>query len=273
MARGGSMVGSAGGGFGGSPSFTGLSAAAEGRAHTPSFSIAPQFLPPGMTLEQAQQFDPFGQFGGIGGGIAPLPPHLQDVTGGGGPGYVDTVTGLPRTDTTVRPTGYRPGLFVDTSTATGARPTGGRQPRTSIPSPTRNEPYSGSPPSQPTYGPGGPVPIQRNIRQFGSPTGGVPWVEPSYNTVDFRVSGEPRGGPQQPAGGTHQWGGQRNPYGGWRNNPNNPNFGQPRPGNISNPNVAANPQQNGYWTGEPTGQQTAQPQQPKPKQVGGRPVT
>ena len=62
---------------------------------------------------------------------------------------------------------------------------------------------------------------QRN--PLGVMPGTLPWqVRPFSSTV------------QSPAlefhPGQHRWGGEGHPYGSWANNPNNPNYGQPRPG-------------------------------------------
>jgi len=278
----GAMVGGVGGGFGGAPGFSGLSAAAEGRFHSPSFTIAPQFLPPGMSLEQSQQFDPYGVFGqGAGQGI-PTPGMIGTMpamtSGGGGftasPLAQSTLTSPSFVDPRV--SGGGGGYTGGTSYGGGggglASPTGppaygGGGGGTQY---NYNAPGGGSLTYNPNYtGGGGPVlgsntpkggvylpGLVPHSGDIGSPGGALPGMQyfgaggTTIANAPYEANKPGGGAPHYNpnygggggGGGTHQWGGARHPYGSWANNPNNPNYGLPHPGVGLQNNVNANPQ-------------------------------
>jgi hypothetical protein len=93
--------------------FSGLSSLGEGRFTPPSFSTHEQFIPPGLTLADVQQRDPFGNpFHTGAGGPGDVPGTVLGGTTGGGAGAVTSDPrfttehlGLPRTSTTSGLTG------------------------------------------------------------------------------------------------------------------------------------------------------------------------
>jgi hypothetical protein len=296
----GSFVGGAGGGGGGFGGFTGMSSAAEGMAHMPNPTLGPQFLPPGLSLEDALQGDPYGLnfgphgsaweayhnpsiqqqvpgytgptgpgIGGFTGGVGSTPPtyqSLRDVSGtaellaaglGGGGGGGGTYT-------QPRPKGgageWNPRTTsVNTSPSTGITSTvskgGGEGKYVNI---TPGQNTSDFDLAQSLYSQAGVVLAKPGSTQYNAPGGGAPHFNPNYGGG---------GGGGKPTATTHRWGGARGT--GWATNPNNPNYGQPRPGVGPSGGNAGGAAGGGT---EPTynpnyGNQSLQDQKPKDKQV------
>jgi len=309
----GSFVGGAGGGGGGFGGFTGMSSAAEGMAHMPNPTLGPQFLPPGLSLQDALQGDPYGlNFGphgnpweafanpaiqqqvpgytgptGEGGFTSSVQDavkslsspfrSLRDISGGGGGGggLASPTSGAPAyggggggggTQYDYNAPGGGSPTYSPNYTGKGGPVLGSNTPKGGVYLPGLT-PHSGdigsdfggggALPGMQYFGPGGTT-IADAPYEANKPGGGAPHYNPNYGGG---------GGGGKPTATTHRWGGARGT--GWATNPNNPNYGQPRPGVGPSGGNAGGAAGGGT---EPTynpnyGNQSLQDQKPKDKQV------